>query len=278
VTTFDLTPASHYDRISDAWQLVLGDDLHHGVFADRSTNLRAATRELTRLMRQTSGLTACDRVIDVGSGIGGPACQLALDTGASVLGITTSAVGVERARQRALNMEVDGIARFEQRDALDTQLPSESFDVVWLLESPQYLVPHEEMMRECARLLAPGGRLALCDVMLQRPLAFRELRRLHDEIGVLRDVFGEAQMKTLESYLMLAERCGLEVTTQVDLTERTRPTYARWRERAHCVREDVVQLVGEATWQRFIDGCDVMERFSREGHTAYALLGARKPA
>ena len=31
--TYD--PESHYDRVTDAWGLLLGEDLHYGIFADR---------------------------------------------------------------------------------------------------------------------------------------------------------------------------------------------------------------------------------------------------
>jgi hypothetical protein len=31
MTTADFEPAAHYDRVTDAWGLLLGDELHYGV-------------------------------------------------------------------------------------------------------------------------------------------------------------------------------------------------------------------------------------------------------
>ena len=103
-------------------------------------------------------------------------------------------------------------------------------------------------MHECARLLAPGGHVALCDVVLTRPLGLRDLRRWHDELDILRDSFGEAVLATPEQYREAATEAGFEITRDVDLTERVVPTFGCWRERARQARADVVPLIGETGW------------------------------
>jgi 27-O-demethylrifamycin SV methyltransferase len=271
-------PASHYDRVTAAWQLVLGDDLHHGVFAEGTEDLLTATRELTRLMIEASAMSPAMRVLDAGCGTGGPARQLAQDQGVHVLGISTSRVGVETAQAKAAAEGLDDLLAFEQRDALATGLPEESFDVLWMVESSQYLVPREAMMTECLRLLRPGGRLVLCDVVLKRPLELRDLRRLHTELSIMQDVFGDAQMSEVDEYLQLFSDHGLEVSEQIDLTAQVRPTYAVWGERAREARAGVSEVIGEAGWRRFLEGCEVMDRLSGDGVIGYGLLAAAKPA
>jgi 27-O-demethylrifamycin SV methyltransferase len=272
-------PARHYDRVTPAWNIILGDDLHHGLFDGEDTELATATENLTRALASAADPQPGTRIIDLGCGTGTQACWLAQRYGAaSVVGVSTSAVGVAMARQRSHDAGLADVVSFECGDALDCGLADATFDVVWLLESSQYLGPRPQLMRECARLLVPGGRLALCDVVLTRPLGLRDLRRLHGELDVLRDGFGDAVLTTPQEYREAASMVGFESIREIDLTERVLPTFDRWRQRARRERERVIAEIGEAGLATFIAGCDVMERFFREGIVGYALIAARKPS
>jgi cyclopropane fatty-acyl-phospholipid synthase-like methyltransferase len=81
----------------------------------------------------------------------------------------------------------------------------------------------------------------------------------------------------LAEYARLAEHHGLSVEAQTDLTQATRPTFARWRENAERNRDQVVALIGTEDWQRFVDSCDVLEGFWDDGTLGYGLLVAAKP-
>lgn len=272
-------PAGHYDRVTPAWNIILGDDLHHGLFDGADTDLATATENLTVALAAAADPQPGARIVDLGCGTGAQACWLAERYHAtSVVGVTTSTVGVDMARERSQTAGLADVVSFKCADALDSGLADGTFDITWLIESAQYLGPPLGLMRECARLLAPGGRLALCDAVLTRPLALRDLRRWHDELDILRDVFGDAVMATREQYCEAAAEAGFESIRGTDLTERVLPTFGCWRDSARDAREQVSALIGEAGLATFIAGCDVMERFFREGIVGYALIAARKPA
>jgi 27-O-demethylrifamycin SV methyltransferase len=279
MTASSADPAHHYDRVSAAWNIILGDDHHHGLFDGADTSLATATENLTRTMARAAEPQPGARIVDLGCGTGAQACWLAEHYPAtSVVGITTSAVGMSLARQRSEAAGLADAVSFKCADALDSGLADGAFDVVWLLESSQYLGPRPRLMHECARLLVPGGRVALCDVVLTRPLGLRDLRRWHDELDILRDSFGEAVLATPEQYREAAVEAGFEITQDVDLTERVVPTFGCWRERARHAQADVIPLIGEAGLSNFIAGCDVMERFFTEGIIGYALIAGRHKA
>lgn len=271
-------PASHYDRVTEAWGLLLGEDLHYGVFRIGDEALPTATLALTERMAAAASLRAAERVIDVGCGTGSPACFIAERFGVDVTGITTSAVGVAAASRRAADRGLHDRVRFEERDGTANGFPDDSFDVAWVLESSHLMRARSRLVSECARMLRPGGRLVLCDIVLRRPMPFDEVRRLRRELALLRDVFGDAHMELLTTYASLAEDNGLTVTELIDLTEETRPTFARWRSNAEVHRADVTAALGADGWQRFVDSCDVLQAFWDDGTLGYGLFAARRSA
>ncbi|MEZ5143121.1 MAG: class I SAM-dependent methyltransferase [Acidimicrobiales bacterium] len=270
-------PAQHYDRVTSAWGYLLGDDLHYGVFARGDETLAEATAALTAKMVRGARIEPGVEVLDVGCGTGAPACALASDHGARVTGITTSAVGVQAARQRAESLGLAGYVHFEERDGMANGYPDASFDRVWVLESSHLMSPRHRVVAECARVLRPGGVMALCDIVLKRPLAFSEVRRLREPLTLLRQVFGDAHMEPLDTYAALAEEHGLVVDVIEDLTEATRPTFDRWRRTAEAHRDEVVELLDETDWQRFVDSCAVLEGLWDDGTLGYGLIAAHRP-
>jgi cyclopropane fatty-acyl-phospholipid synthase-like methyltransferase len=270
-------PAEHYDRVTAAWRLLLGEELHYGVFREGVTDLAEATGELTRLMIESGRIEPGARVLDVGCGTGAPACRLAGELGAHVTGITTSEEGIRAARDRAASEGLEDATSFELRDGMDNGFPDGSFDRAWVLESSHLMRRRDRLVAECARVLSPGGRIVLCDITRRRELDLKEVRRLREPLALLRDVFGDARMEPLEEYARLMEESGLQVDASLDLTGATRPTFAAWRKNAESNRDSVIELIGQASWQQFADSCDVLEGFWDDGTLGYGLIAAAKP-
>ncbi len=277
-TETDYEPAAHYDRVTDVWSLLLGEDLHYGVFDTGAEPLQQATRALTRRMLDASQLAPGLEVLDVGCGNGAPACLLAEEFGVHVLGITTSSIGVDRARQRAAEAGVSELARFELRDGTDNGLPDDSFDRAWVLESSHLMRERDQLVNECARVLRPGGRFVLCDIIRKRDIPFLELRERRDEFQTLREAFGDAHMQPLEVYAALATDAGLEVDDLVDLTEATIQTFDRWRANAATHQAEAVNSLGTEGFEAFVRSCNILESFWGDGTFGYGLISASKPS
>lgn len=279
-STADYDPARHYDHITEAWLLLLGDELHYGVFEQGDELLADATAALTRRMTAAAGLadpgSMTIRVLDVGCGSGAPACELAADFGAEVVGITTSAVGVATARERASELGLAGVS-FEQRDGTENGFSDAEFDVAWVLESSHLMRDREALVSECARVLRPGGRMVLCDLMRWREIPFAEVRERRGDFATLRDAFGDAHFESLDHYAGLAVSAGLSVERADDLTELTLPTFDRWRDNARIHHDAVVELIGVDGHDAFVRSCDILEGFWRDGTFGYGLISAAKP-
>ena len=121
---------------------------------------RPATIRLAELL----GLTGTERVLDVGSGLGGPSRFLAWRYGVHVSGIDLTAEFVEVAEMLTRRIGLDGLVDYRQGDALDLLFADASFDVVWSQNAAMNIADRDRLYREMRRVLKPGGRLALQEV------------------------------------------------------------------------------------------------------------------
>ena len=278
MTDVSYDPASHYDRVTQAWTYLLGNDLHYGFFASGNETLPDATGALTELMIDAAQLSHGLEVLDVGCGTGAPAVMLAKRFGVLVTGITTSAVGVQAATERAAAEGLSDALTFEERDGMDNGFPDASFDRAWVMESSHLMRERDHVINECARVLRPSGRLVLCDIILRREMPFNEGRRLREPLALLREVFGEARMEPLDKYKELAEEAGLIVDKSRDITAETRPTFDRWRENAEIHHDVVFDLLGPRGYEAFVESTDVLRGFWDDGTLGYGIFSATKPA
>lgn len=276
-TTDGYDPATHYDRVTKGWGLLLGNELHYGVFESDDEPLDVATGRLTSLMIEAARFEPGQRVLDIGCGSGAPACRLATEQDVEVVGITTSGVGVDTARARARAAGLQTVS-FEQRDGTDNGFPDASFDRAWVLESSHLMPDRAALVSECARVLRPGGRMVLCDIIRRREIPFLELRERREEFAVLRAAHGAARMDPLDSYARLAEAAGLEVEVVRDLTQETLQTFSRWQANVDTHRDEVNELMGVEGVGAFEESLRILEAFWRDGTLGYGLIAARKPA
>lgn len=121
----------------------------------------AATRELLGQM----GLRPGARLLDIGSGVGGPARFAANDAGADVTGIDLTQSYVDIATSLSKRTGMGDKTHFVQGSALDMPFADASFDAAMILHVGMNLPDKKKLMSEAARVLEPGGVFAVYDVM-----------------------------------------------------------------------------------------------------------------
>lgn len=119
----------------------------------------------TLALARAAAISAADRVLDVGGGIGGPARQLAHRFGChvTVLDLTAEYCAVGQTLTSWTNL-VDKVS-FECASALAMPFADASFDVAWTQHASMNIEDKAGLYREMARVVRVGGRLAFFDVL-----------------------------------------------------------------------------------------------------------------
>jgi len=147
----------------DSWDLNNSLSIHYGYWDENVKSFRQSLLRMNEVMIEAAGITAGDRVLDAGCGVGGSSIFLASTVGCAVTGITLSERQMQQAISNARQKGVDGLLDFKVMDYCSTSFADQSFDVIWGCESICYAQDKEQFIREAYRLLRPGGRLVVAD-------------------------------------------------------------------------------------------------------------------
>jgi SAM-dependent methyltransferase len=162
-------------------------------------------------------LAAGETVLDLGSGAGIDAFLAARAVGPTgrVIGVDMTPEMIERARAAATR---HGFGHVEFRQGRLEQLPVDDASVDAVTSNCVFnLVPDKPaVFREVARVLKPGGRMVVSDILLDRPLPERLARDLAAWVGCI------AGAERREAYFAQLGAAGLgevEVLRDIDYGE-----------------------------------------------------------
>jgi ubiquinone/menaquinone biosynthesis C-methylase UbiE len=107
---------------------------------------------------------AGDHILDVGSGIGGPARYFARRFGCTVTGVDLTAEFCEVARELTRALGLEQSVRFERGNALAMPFADASFDGAYSMNVSMNIADKGALYREIHRVLKPGGWLMLSEI------------------------------------------------------------------------------------------------------------------
>lgn len=216
----DLTViAARYDDLDDLYRAIWCTDVHHGYWITEKESAEEAVANLTRLIAERAAIRPGDRICDLGCGYGATTFMLNRDYGAAVTGFTISPKQYNRAMLAAGgNAKVD----FLLIDALQNNLPAESFDAVIAIESTEHIAAKPELISEARCILRPGGRCVIAPWLARERPAAWELKYL------LEPICAEGRLPSMASageYRTMLENAGFRDVEHIDLTRSMKKTW-----------------------------------------------------
>lgn len=222
---------------------VAPSDITEEVLQQHDQDHYGGTAAVDRLMDE-AGVSADDEVLDVCSGMGGPARYLAWKRGCRVTGLDITRSRVQGATELTALAGLSDRVQFLEGNALQMPLPDARFTLAIAQEAFAHIPNKQQLIRECARVLRPGGRLVFSDILCRQPLPAEDAQRLFDGMRF-------SEISSVDEYTGLLQASGLRVVRVRDLSDEwthiLRERHAMYRS----LEEQTVTRLGREHFERY---------------------------
>jgi len=260
----------YYDGPADEiYRRLWRDNIHMGTWSGTGDTIDAAMARTNEVMVERGGLEAGSEVLDLGSGYGAAARYLAGQHGCWVVGVNISPreneLAVERNRDAGLDERID----IRYGDFHDLPFDEASFDAVWSQEALLHAADKPRVLAECKRVLRPGGRLVLSDLLVRASLGDEERRRIYERVR-------SPVMWDLGEYAAAIGEVGLELVLAEDWPQNVAPTYQSVLDQLVEQRDALADVVPTEQVERTIAALQLWIDSARAGRISHGFLVARR--
>jgi len=226
------------------------------------------TAATDRLIAEAA-VRAEDVVLDVCSGMGGPARYLAWKTGCDVTGLDLTASRVEGATELTRVAGLSASVRFVHGNALAMPFQDASFSLAMAQESFAHIPDKPRLLAECARVLQPAGRLVFSDILHRGNLSVEDQHRLFEGMAF-------SEIATVQEYAEQLRECGMKVVRLVDLTAEWTRILVERHAMYRSLESQTVARLGREHFERYDRAYDHFVWLYQSGVLAGALIHALK--
>jgi len=200
--------------------------------------------EAVEVLAEKAGIDGASHILDVCSGMGGPARYLAHRLGCRVTGLDITLSRHEGASRLTRMVKLDHLVDFRLGNALDMPFAAAAFDVLIGQEAFAHVPDKPRLIAECARVVRPGGIVAFTDILRRDGLSESDFERLRRGMTF-------QSLESLDGYSRLLAESGCTVIGRDDLSAWWTEVLKRRLEMYRSLEDTTVAKFGEAHFRRW---------------------------
>ena len=222
--------ARYYAKLGSriGYKLVMKKSQHFGFYDDQHQNEDLAQEKYHENINELLDLKPGMTVLDAGCGQGVVGCYLAAKNDIQLTGITITPHEVKSASNRAKEWGVAEKARFLLADYAKTPFEDATFDRIYTTESLSHAPDVNQVIKELARILKPGGKVVFAEYEMHHKDFDTEMARLADIIKNHAAIHGVYQFGKGEFAETLKSN-KLKLLNEHDWTKNVKPSFDRLR-------------------------------------------------
>jgi ubiquinone/menaquinone biosynthesis C-methylase UbiE len=239
------------------YELIWGDNIHPGGL------------EETNILAEKAGIKKEQKVLDICSGLGGPARYLASTYGCTVVGVDILETHYNEALKRTKEAGLGHLVSFRLGNAMDLPLEKASFDVVWGQDAWCHVPDKAKLIAEAARVLKKGGVIAFTDHL--------ETEKITDELRGFMQPIAIPNLQTLQGYAALLESNGFVIISREDIGKEMGQQYHQSNMILESkFKDEVIKRYGQEIYQGSIDMFQMLVDGVERGMISRGRIVAKK--
>jgi cyclopropane fatty-acyl-phospholipid synthase-like methyltransferase len=222
--------ARYYAKLGSriGYKLVMKKSQHFGFYDKQHQTEDLAQEKYHENINALLDLKPGMSVLDAGCGQGVVGCYLASKNDINLTGITITPHEVKSATNRAKEWGVEEKARFLLSDYAETPFEDATFDRIYTTESLSHAPDVNQVIKELARILKPGGIAVFAEYEMHHEDFDAEMARLAKIIKNHAAIHGVYQFGK-DEFSGTLQSNGLKVVHEHDWTKNVKPSFDRLR-------------------------------------------------
>lgn len=248
---------------------VYGDQIHPGFLQAGDDDIREAALRATARLAELAQIAAGARVLETACGVGGSARYLAGVRGANVLATNIARTQLDIARDWTRNAPGAERISYEFADYHALPYADASFDIYWCQDSLLFSTDRPRAFAEAARVVRPGGTIAISDLVVAGTPA--------PATATLLCAISAAGFWTAEGYRRGLESAGFEAIVTEDWSRHVLPSFELIEAGIAAKRARLAAIASEADVRETLERYALWCRAARTGNLGWvALVGTRR--
>jgi sarcosine/dimethylglycine N-methyltransferase len=271
---FDEATARYRAMYDTALSMLLsriwGGNLHMGLFERPEEPLLAAQMRANDRMAAAAAFKPGQTIFEAACGVGSTARYLAKNHGVRVRATNIAETQLTEGRELTEQAGLSHLIDFSYADYHELPFPDASFDVWWCQEALLYAIDKRRVFDEAIRVVRPGGRLIMSDLLLADSVAGAEREEF---TGILK----APNMWSIRQWDELVAQLPVKILERRDWASHTEATFKNVLANLMQVRAEFTERVGADIVDNSIKRVTIQYDAARSGQLGWCFYALARP-